>query len=207
MAARQGAHVIVERDQLLNHHGLAPATQAAPGSLPGIFSRGQLDIQVRVLGDQGRPLAKAEVTIYGRNFPAQAQTDQNGSATVSLSGETPDSIRAMYVKPAVDHWERFIDRPRLDVQNVNTITVQPLSTTFSNFPSQQMVGWGQALMGLDKIPANLNGASVKVGIIDSGCDNTHPLLQHIRNGVDITNRMIRAPGRRTGSRTAPTALA
>lgn len=187
-AARQGASVIVERDQLLNHHGLAPAEQQpATGTLPSIFSRNPLQIQFRIVNAQGQPMRGAQVTVYGRNFPGQGETDQNGTTTVTLPGETQDSIRALYVKPPADHWERFVDRPNLDMQGVNTVALQPLSAMFSEFPNKQMTGWGQILMGLDKIPMELDGANVKIGIIDSGCDNTHPLLQHVRNGVDVTN--------------------
>jgi subtilisin family serine protease len=50
-----------------------------------------------------------------------------------------------------------------------------------------MLGWGQELMGLAQVPANLNGQGVRIAIIDSGCDNTHPQLTHIRQGVDLTN--------------------
>ena len=67
------------------------------------------------------------------------------------------------------------------------IELQPLSALLPRFPQQQMLGWGQELMGLAQVPAHLNGQGVKIAIVNSGCDNTHPQLTHIRHGIDLTN--------------------
>jgi subtilisin len=48
-------------------------------------------------------------------------------------------------------------------------------------------GWGHQDMGLDQLPGNIDGGGIKIAIIDSGCDNTHPLLQHVQNGIDLTD--------------------
>jgi subtilisin len=42
-------------------------------------------------------------------------------------------------------------------------------------------------MGLDRVPDGVNGHGVKIAIIDSGIDVTHPLLNHVQNGLDLTN--------------------
>ncbi len=42
-------------------------------------------------------------------------------------------------------------------------------------------------MKLDQIDPSLAGQGVKIGIIDSGCDNSHPQLTHITRGMDFTN--------------------
>jgi subtilisin family serine protease len=42
-------------------------------------------------------------------------------------------------------------------------------------------------MNLDRLAAGLTGAEVKIGLIDSGCDNHHPLLRHVTQGVDMTH--------------------
>lgn len=186
-ASRAGAAVIVERDELLNHHGLTPLEHMATTGVPGIFSRNRTDVRFRVTDTAGTSLVRAQVTVYGRNIPGQAETDASGDVAVPVFGETPESIRAVYVKPAADCWERFVDQPQLDFTGVNTVVLQPLSATFKNFPGQQMIGWGARLMGLDRISDALNGRGVKVGIIDSGCDNTHPMLRQVTNGVDLTN--------------------
>ena len=49
-----------------------------------------------------------------------------------------------------------------------------------------MLGWGQRLMGIDPTGGRFGGAGVKIGVIDSGCDTTHPLLRHVRHGKDLT---------------------
>jgi subtilisin family serine protease len=43
-------------------------------------------------------------------------------------------------------------------------------------------------------PGNLTGAGIRVGIIDSGCDNTHPALRHVVHGKDFTNRQTGRQG-------------
>ncbi|MFZ4410964.1 MAG: S8 family serine peptidase [Paracraurococcus sp.] len=189
-ASQQGAPVIVEHDALLNHHGLAPllASNAPASGTPGTFGRGQLDLKFRVVGTNQAPLGRAEIRVFGHNFPGQGITEADGTATVSVFGETADSINAVYVKPFADYWERYVIRPHLLTDDAaNVIELQPLSSMLPRFPQQQILGWGQELMGLAQVPAHLNGQNVKIAIIDSGCDNTHPQLTHITQGVDLTN--------------------
>jgi subtilisin len=194
-ASRQGAPVIVEHDVLLNHHGLMPLDAStanvggtSAGAVPGAFGRGQLDLHFKVVGTDQAPLARAQIRVFGRNFPGQGETGADGTASISVFGETPASINAVYVKPFADYWERYIVRPHLTTEDgPNVIELQPLSALLPRFPQQQMLGWGQELMGLAQVPANLNGQGVRIAIIDSGCDNTHPQLTHIRQGVDLTN--------------------
>jgi subtilisin family serine protease len=57
----------------------------------------------------------------------------------------------------------------------------------SGFPGTFKFGWGQRLMGLDQVPEQLTGKGVKIAIIDSGADNTHPVLRHLQAGMDMTN--------------------
>ena len=109
-ASRQGAPVIVEHDALLNHHGLMPLDASAAnlggtaaGAVPGAFGRGQLDLQFKVIGTDRAPLARAQIRVFGRNFPGQGETAEDGTASISVFGETPDSINAVYVKPFADY--------------------------------------------------------------------------------------------------------
>jgi subtilisin family serine protease len=90
------------------------------------------------------------------------------------------------MKPAADHWDRMIDHPVL-ADGVNTLQLRPLSDTFRGFPQAAITGWGQRIMKLDQIDPSLAGQGVKIGIIDSGCDNSHPQLTHITRGMDFTN--------------------
>src|SRR5256885_4274133 len=68
----------------------------------------------------------------------------------------------------------------------NTVKLRPLSESYPNFPSARLPGWGQRLMGVDPIAGRFTGSGVRIGIIDSGCDNSHPLLRHVTRGKDFT---------------------
>jgi subtilisin len=134
----------------------------------------------------GQPLPNATVFVYGLGFPSQGLTGDNGEVTVTLFGSTLDTVQAIYVKPAADYWDRMIDHPVLS-DGVNTLQLRPLSDTFRGFPQAATTGWGQRIMKLDQIDPSLAGQGVKIGIIDSGCDNSHPQLTHITRGMDFTN--------------------
>src|SRR5256885_1831282 len=41
-------------------------------------------------------------------------------------------------------------------------------------------------MGVDPSGGRFTGSGVRIGIIDSGCDNSHPLLRHVARGKDFT---------------------
>jgi subtilisin len=187
--ARTTPHYIVEVDAQLKHLGLdTPNLIAASLESTLLPSKsGSVDVRVRVLGEDGRPLPKAEVYVYGAALPSQGLTDASGNVTLTVFGGPVTSVRAIYIKPEANHWERFISRPALDADGVNTVQLQPLTTSFPKFPDVGIVGWGHRLMRLDQVAAGLTGRGVKVGIIDSGCDNTHPQLRHVQNGVDCTN--------------------
>ena len=40
-------------------------------------------------------------------------------------------------------------------------------------------------MGMDPIAGRSSGSGVRIGLIDSGCDNSHPLLRHVTQGKDF----------------------
>jgi subtilisin family serine protease len=176
-------NVIVERDALLRHaDDLSTSFTNAATMLPGVG----VDVRLRIVGLGGQPLPRATVFVYGLGFPAQGLTGDNGEVTVTLFGSTLDTIQAIYVKPAADFWDRMIDHPVLS-DGVNTLQLRPLSDTFRGFPQAATTGWGQRIMKLDQIDPSLAGQGVKIGIIDSGCDNSHPQLTHITRGMDFTN--------------------
>ncbi len=45
-------------------------------------------------------------------------------------------------------------------------------------------------MGLDPADGRVSGRGVRIGIIDSGCDNSHPLLRQVAQGKDFTARRL-----------------
>jgi subtilisin family serine protease len=131
-------------------------------------------------------LSEAEVYAFGGVWPVQAVTDQNGRATLKFLGDTPDTIRALYVKPRVDYWGLWLARPDLQPGDTTTVTVEPLSGFLHGFPNLQLLGWGQRAMGLDLVPASYNGAGIKIAIIDSGAAQpTHRNLHRLGPGVSV----------------------
>src|SRR4029077_21156452 len=129
--------------------------------------------------------------VYGPGLAAQARTDDAGTARIAWFGGPIESVQALYIKPDANYWERFIAAPRLNARvrgndaGVNTVKLRPLSEMFANFPRERLVGWGQRLMHLNLLGNRFTGSGARIGIIDSGCDNSHPLLRHITRGQDI----------------------
>jgi subtilisin len=188
LAASAPPHIIIERDAFLSSaEGVAlPPHAAVFGRLQPLRSVAT-DFAIRVTGVRDQPLAGAMVTVYGPGLPAQALTDDSGLARISYFGGPSESLQALFVKPAANFWDRFILAPRLSTAEVNTLVMRPLSESFVGFPNERLIGWGQRLMHLDHFGGRFTGRGVRIGIIDSGCDSSHPLLQHISHGKDFTS--------------------
>jgi subtilisin len=192
-ALRQSAppHVVIEEDARIET-GLSmfPASLAAPrSSRMAAAPRRRREVQFQILGERDQPLAGASVTVLGRSFGALAITDQAGAASVTiLDAEADlDDVGAIYVQPAADHWECFMQRPILNPAETNVIRLRPLSfPDATKSAGEKRPAWERELMGLDRLAAGLTGAGVKIGLIDSGCDTSHPLLRHVAKGVDLT---------------------
>ena len=178
-------NVIVERDAFLRF-----SDDLRPFDFNGVMPIAAgvgVDVQLRVVGAGGKPLPKATVYVYGQGFPAQGVTNDRGEVVVTVFGGPIETVQAIYVKPASDHWDRMLRAPALQPGAMNTVQLRPLSDSFNGFPQKGMIGWGQRLMKLDRLDASFNGGGVKIGIVDSGCDNTHPQLRHVTRGADLTN--------------------
>ncbi|NKL44820.1 S8 family serine peptidase [Rhizobium leguminosarum bv. viciae] len=190
-----GNAIVVERNVRLRHLGMA-----IPGNpngdihetviptgigLPGTAAN-SVAVTFKVTDAGGQGIAACEVFCYSGGFPATALTGADGAATVNLPQSTIHSIDFVYVKPRADFWEKWIIRPVLDIDSFNVLTLQPLSSFApAGFPGNPFFGWGEKTMNLDQ--QQLTGAGARIGIIDSGCDNTHPALTHVQSGVDYTN--------------------
>lgn len=189
--------VIVEHDQPLIHHGApslfrmmraeADFTAASAGAQP-MAASAMTAVRFKVTDKDGKPAQGATVTVYGaQGFPVHADTDDKGVVELSVGGAL-DAAQAVYVKPRADFWERVMLRPTIAEDEPNTVILQRFAETFADFPKKRMVGWGQKLMGLDQLDARFDGAGIKIGIMDSGCDSSHPQLSHVTNGVDLVAR-------------------
>ena len=186
-------HVIVELDAPLDYSDMVVpepmsgrfAVQALP------FPRPRRELLFRILGEGDRPLANAVINLYGPGFygpgfPAQAVTDSSGQASLQIHAVEGADMQAVYVRPATDHWERYIRNPSLEPGEVNIIRLSPLERASRGFPGERPYGWGQRIMKFDRISMDWNGTGTKIGLIDSGCDTSHPLLRHVVRGVDFT---------------------
>lgn len=174
--SRQLPQVIIERDRLLTYATVTlPETQPiTPPALPlGVESTFTFVVQ----DADGKALPDVSVFVTGTAWPAQAVTDESGRATVTLIGETPESIRSLLVKPPFDYWSLYLERPALSTDRDNVVRLKKLSDTFPDFPDRQVRGWGQLAMHLDRLPPTFRGAGAKVAIIDSGAAVEHTDLR------------------------------
>jgi subtilisin family serine protease len=178
--------LIIERDSVLSCADYLPisARAAQIGMLLPLRSVAT-DVTIRVVGERDQPLAGATVVIEGGGLPAQALTDETGSARMTYFGGSLDEIQTLFIRAAANHWDRVLPAPRLS-SGINTVKLRPLSEFYPSFPATRMLGWGQHLMGIDPTKGRFTGAGVRIGIIDSGCDTTHPLLRHVTHGKDLT---------------------
>jgi subtilisin family serine protease len=179
-------HLIIERDAPLACADYVPGWATPIGTrLP--LRADAMEMTIRVTGERDQPLAGATVVIDGGGLPVQAVTDETGTARLNFYGGTFEEIRALFVRPASNHWDRVIFAPRLGA-GTSTVRLRPLAELYPNFPNERLLGWGLRLMGIEPAKGRFSGSGVKIGVIDSGCDNSHPLLRHVTRGVDFTGR-------------------
>jgi len=181
--------LIVERDQSLALHDVS--FQQPPLVGGSILNTGPvLATVVIVLGKDNTPIKDAEVYLFGSMLPATGVTDEQGKVTLTLFGETPQSIRGLYVKPKSDYWSFYQQQPEISTDEANIVGLRPLSDwpSLTNFPKQQLLTWGQKAMRLDQLPGTYRGQGIKIAIVDSGAATTHDDLRKIRFGFDVINK-------------------
>jgi len=179
--------LIIEEDVLLDcaDTSAIPMPVATLGTMLPLRSV-PTEIAIRVLGERDQPLSRAAVVVYGRGLPAMALTDESGTARMTFFGGTADAVQALCVRAPANYWDRFIVAPRLNSHGVTPVKLRALSELFRGSAEESFVGWGPRLMGLDNIDNRFRGTGVRVGVIDSGCDNSHGLLHHVTHGKDFT---------------------
>lgn len=141
---------------------------------------------LKVVGPNGEAVRGAAVYLYGSAVPVQGVTDDRGAVTLTLLNESQRQPRALYVNPKSDYWSLWIDRPELVDGQANTVALQPLAATFESFPNRQVVGWGERVMRIDRLPSDMRGAGIKVAVVDSGAAARHPDLSRVKTGSDLT---------------------
>jgi len=188
LAQQAQGRLIVERDQSLM---MADVSFLPPMVSGTIATAGPvLAAAIVVLGKDNAPVKDAEVYLFGSMLPATGVTDDNGKVTLSLFGETPQSVRGLYVKPKSDYWSFYQQQPDITPDEANVVTLRPLSEwpPLTNFPKQQVYTWGQKAMRLDQLPDSCRGQGIKIAVIDSGAANGHDDLRRIRFGFDVINK-------------------
>lgn len=183
--------LIVERDHHLSL--MDPAFQPPPLVAGVTPTTGQvLATVITVVGKDNTPIKDAEVYLFGSFIPGSGVTDEQGRVTVTMFGETVQSIRSLYVKPKTDYWSFYQTHPGISNDEENVVILRPLAEwpSLPNFPQQQMFGWGQRAMRLDQVPGHYRGQGIKIAVIDSGAATSHVDLHGIRFGFDIINKKI-----------------
>ncbi len=189
LALQGQGQLIVERDQslqLLDANYTQPAMVSWNLPVSGV----SFTAEFQVTGEGGKPVAGAEVYLFGSLLPAQGVSDANGRVKLVLYGESASSIRQLYVKPRSDYWSFCQQQPDVSGDELNTIVLRALSEwpTLKNFPRQQLLTWGQRAMRVDQLPPTYRGQGVRVAVIDSGCATSHADLTQVSHGYDIVNK-------------------
>ncbi|HYD94055.1 MAG TPA: S8 family serine peptidase [Noviherbaspirillum sp.] len=185
--------LIVERDQSLAL--LEPSLQMPPLVAGVAPTAGPVLSSVFVvLGKDNAPVKDAEVYLFGSFLPATGTTDERGQVTLTLFGETTQTVRALYVKPKFDYWSFYQPQPDISTDEANVVGLRPLSDvpSLAGFPGQQVYTWGQKVMRLDQLPGEYRGQGIKVAVVDSGIANAHEDLGKVRFGFDILNKKTNA---------------
>ena len=188
--------LLVEQDQPL---AMADAAFQQPGMVTGMLPAAGgpvLNASVTVIGQQNTPLAGAEVSLFGSMLPATGTTDANGQVTLSLIGETVDTVRGLYVKPKADYWSFYQRDPELRTDEANVVVLRALSDwpQLAGFPQRRTYGWGQRAMKLDQLPGGLRGQGIRIAIVDSGVATSHDNLNTVHAGFDIINKKTNPDG-------------
>ena len=189
--------LLVEPDQHLN---LMEPSLRQPAMVTGVAPTSGagpvLNAVISVVGKDGAPQANAEVSLFGSMLPASGVTDASGQVTLSLFGETADTVRGLYVKPKADYWSFYQRDPDISSDEANVVVLRALSDwpALAGFPRQRAYGWGQKAMRLDQLPGSYRGQGVKIAIIDSGAATSHDNLHGIHAGFDVLNKQTNPNG-------------
>ncbi|WP_426421601.1 S8 family serine peptidase [Bradyrhizobium genosp. A] len=137
-----------------------------------------LNLTIRILSEAGAPVEHAVVRLIGEQVSIQGVTDGDGRVDLTLQGELPDTIDAIFVNARTGFWGLWQHRPYLETDAVNSFTLKPLSLS-------EEQDWGGAAMRFDRIPNQCRGARIKIALIDSGVATSHKQLTTIHHGFDI----------------------
>ena len=168
--------------------GPVTAMREAPaiGSMLSLTGVKPKSIRFRVLGADDKPLDGVIVTLTGDTVPSQGTTNTKGEVELNLFTLQDRPARSLFVMRSGGYWDLYLTEPKLSDSVVNIVRLKSYTETISDFPRGFKYGWGQRTMALDHLGSGLTGEGVKIAIIDSGADNSHPLLSHLKVGRDFS---------------------
>ncbi|MFE5947962.1 S8 family serine peptidase [Streptomyces sp. NPDC056480] len=185
--------VIVEIDQPLSYTptqvfgslGMT-ATGADPALAIPLSEPRRLGVLVK--GSDGEMLPGAHVWAIGTGATTHAVASRDGRAELALAADTPATLKALYVRPASGYWPLHLENPCLTIDGEEvTVELRALADTFEGFPDRPATSWGVQAMRLHQIPPTYRGHGIKIALLDSGADITHPDLKDtVRTGYDFT---------------------
>jgi subtilisin family serine protease len=165
----------VESDQPLRH-GTAPIAVTDPGVTP--YDE-PVQLTIRVEDADGSPLHRAAVHVIADHASPAALTDENGRATTTVARNEIEAVTGVYVQPQNDHWNVWLERPRLSATELNQVVCNKLIRS-------SVDSWSRRAMGFDRVPPTYRGHGVKIAIVDSGVAMTHTdLAERVAAGRDI----------------------
>jgi subtilisin len=183
--------LVLEEDALLEYGTQTGLMRPAPTCLASWNFTGGVEtrqIRFRVVGDGDSPLAGVGVSLAGEGFPQEGRTDKRGELSLPLIRLPGKRARSLFVSAPSNCWDQYLTEPELSDHDINVVRLQTIEETVPGFPDHFRYGWGQIQMGLDRVPETLTCKGVRIAIVDSGADTTHPLLRHIRFGRDLTDK-------------------
>ncbi|MFI2801188.1 S8 family peptidase [Bacillus cereus] len=174
-------NLVISKDRILNYGDpVKPKITLTPlYATPNLVTR---KFKFQIVGKNKEALDKITVQLVGDGYPVDGVTNENGEIELEIQTVSANLPRFLQLMAPHSYRDIYLSHPQIEENKVNIIQMQLINEN----PEQNSLGWGQKLLGIDKLPKGIDGKGVKIAIIDSGCDNSHPLLQHIRYGRDFT---------------------
>lgn len=185
--AGSGGRIIVEEDLPLGY-GKKPEAESTPVLHPqSAFDQpAPREVTILVRDKRGQPVPEASVTLVADGPAASGSTDASGQVRLQVTQVQEGPVRTLFVRPLNGYWNKFLHTVKLDAARPNLVVVTPLNEPNPDVPPSAAHGWGQRLMGLGP-EVQASGKGVKVAVVDSGADSSHPFLGHVKAGLDLTN--------------------
>lgn len=187
--------VVVESDQPLSYAPAPSFGGLSAGVVPFLDPALAVPLEepeplrVLVMGHDGEELPGVHVWAVGAAATVHAMTGRDGRVSLALSADTPAALQSLYVRPVSDYWPQRINYPLSAYQGQEMVVeLQSLADTCEGFPGRAVTGWGVRAMRLHQIPPTYRGQGIKIALLDSGVNTTHPDLKDaVHTGHDFTH--------------------